>query len=163
MWSPVDPRGDLGNWRLLILPFLCPLNLSLECTFCPPVPRWQLFSRTQPWDRHVCLGPSGSHSWLNTGLHRKEFLWQASVMGCLTAPMTNLVCQSLASKPPPTELEWPLSLPSVHGSQFANHLQWEEAIVSLRSLLIYTPVFLAVFSSLSHFLPVFPGIIFQIN
>lgn len=69
-WSPVDPRGDLGNWRLLIPTPRPRPRPPCPCIFCPPVPWWQLFSRTQPWDRYVWLRPSGSYSWLNTGLYR---------------------------------------------------------------------------------------------
>lgn len=43
----VTTELDPGNWKLLIL------SLSLECTFCPPFPQWEVF-QGQSWESMCC-------------------------------------------------------------------------------------------------------------
>ena len=50
---------DQGTWGSLSTP------LTWEWVSCWPFPRWEPFSRMQPWENSVLLTPSGRYMWLN--------------------------------------------------------------------------------------------------
>ena len=78
----VDPPAGLGSSEAPYHPFL-----SLEHTFCLSFPRWELSSRTQPWDGSEWLNPVKAsykvwceHVWRFTGVLQES--QQASYVVC---------------------------------------------------------------------------------
>lgn len=71
------PPSWTGNWGLLTC------GLSLECTFCPPFPQWEPFSRTQPWKSlkvSVDSRQPQESSWPETTSHRAVDQWERQLL-----------------------------------------------------------------------------------